>query len=453
MWYNLFNSAQTAQEKRKGYSMKIVLVGGGKVGTALARQLSEEGHNVTVIDTNKARVEHIGESYDVMSILGNGSSITTLSEAGVEEADVFIAVTGSDELNLLCCMFAKKAGHSHAIARVRNPSYSHELDFIKKQIGISAIINPEMAAAGGRVRLIKFALTERQGLDGVAIHEIPTRLKSDILVCAVERDGGVIIPNGNFVLQNGDQVTFLATQEKAHEFFQRINMPVRPVRNALIVGGGAIAYYLSQELLENHVRVRIVERDPARCNVLAESLPEAQILNEDGSNRDFLLSEGLESTEAFVALTNIDEENVLLTLFAKKHSKGKLVTKINRLEFDDILAGLDLGSIVYPKYMTCDYIVQYVRALQNEAGNNIKTLYRILDDRVEALEFTVHEESRATGVPLSQLHLKKNLLLCCITRGDHILIPRGGDQIQVGDNVIVVTLEHGLHDLRDIVEE
>ena len=470
MWYNLLNSAQTAQEKRKGYSMKIVLVGGGKVGTALARQLSEEGHNVTVIDTNKARVEHIGESYDVMSILGNGSSIITLSEAGVEEADVFIAVTGSDELNLLCCMFAKKAGHCHAIARVRNPSYSHELDFIKKQIGISAIINPEMAAAkeishllrfpgaskidtfaDGRVRLIKFALPD--ALDGVAIREIPTRLKSDILVCAVERDGGVIIPNGNFVLQNGDQVTFLATQEKAHEFFQRINMPVRPVRNALIVGGGAIAYYLSQELLENHVRVRIVERDPARCNVLAESLPEAQILNEDGSNRDFLLSEGLESTEAFVALTNIDEENVLLTLFAKKHSKGKLVTKINRLEFDDILAGLDLGSIVYPKYMTCDYIVQYVRALQNEAGNNIKTLYRILDDRVEALEFTVHEESRATGVPLSQLHLKKNLLLCCITRGDNILIPRGGDQIQVGDNVIVVTLEHGLHDLRDIVEE
>ena len=327
--------------------MKIVLVGGGKVGAALARQLSEEGHNVTVVDTNKTRVEHIGESYDVMSILGNGSSITTLSEAGVEDADVFIAVTGSDELNLLCCMFAKKAGHCHAIARVRNPSYSHELDFIKKQIGISAIINPEMAAAkeishllrfpgaskidtfaGGRVRLIKFALTEQQGLDGVAIHEIPTRLKSDILVCAVERDGGVIIPNGNFVLQKGDQVTFLATQEKAHAFFQQLHLPVQPVRNALIVGGGAIAYYLSQELLENHVRVRIVERDAARCVELAEQLPGAQILNEDGSNREFLLSEGLESTEAFVALTNIDEENVLLTLFAKKHSNGKLVTKV-----------------------------------------------------------------------------------------------------------------------------
>ena len=452
--------------------MKIILVGGGKVGTALARQLSEEDHNVTIVDTNKARVEHLTESYDVLGIVGNGSSITTLAEAGIEDADVFIAVTGSDELNLLCCMFAKKAGHCHAIARVRNPSYSHELDFIKKQIGISAIINPEMAAAkeishllrfpgaskidtfaDGRVRLIKFALTAEQGLDGVAIREIPTRLKSDILVCAVERSGGVIIPNGNFVLQNGDQVTFLATQEKAHEFFQRIHLPVRPVRNAFIVGGGAIAFYLSQELLENHVRVRIVERDPARCMELAEQLPGAQILNEDGSNREFLLSEGMESTEAFVALTNIDEENVLLTLFAKKHSKGKLVTKVNRLEFDDILAGLDLGSVVYPKYMTCDYIVQYVRALQNEAGSNIKTLYRILDDRVEALEFTVHEESAATGVSLSQLHLKKNLLLCCITRGHQILIPRGGDQIQVGDNVIVVTLEHGLHDLRDILDK
>lgn len=452
--------------------MKIILVGGGKVGTALARQLSEEGHNVTVIDTNKPRVEHISEAYDVMGIVGNGASIATLYEAGIEEADVFIAITGSDELNLLCCMFAKKAGHCHTIARVRNPSYSHELEFIKKQTGISAIVNPEMAAAmeishllrfpgaskidtfaDGRVRLIKCALTEAQGMDGMAIRDILSRLGSDVLVCAVERGADVLIPNGDFVLRNGDQVTFLATQERARDFFQKINLPVRPVKNALIVGGGAIAFYLSQELLENKVRVRIVERDLARCMQLAEELPEAQILNEDGSNRDFLLSEGLGSAEAFVALTNIDEENVLLTLFAKKHSKGKLVTKINRLEFDDIISGLELGSIVYPKYMTCDYIVQYVRALQNEAGSNVKTLYRILDDRVEALEFTVHEESKATGVPLSRLRLKQNLLLCCIMRGEQILIPRGGDEIQVGDNVIVVTLEHGLHDLRDIVAD
>ena len=245
--------------------MQIILVGGGKVGVALARQLCEEGHNVTVIDINKARVEHIVERYDVMGVVGNGTSISTLSEAGIENTDVFIAITGSDELNLLCCMFAKKAGSRHTIARVRNPSYSHELDFIRHQIGISAIINPEMAAAKEisrllrfpgaskidtfaerRVQLIKVPLTGAQNLDGVAIREIPAKLKSDILVCAVERGAEVIIPDGNFVLRSGDVVTFLATPEKAHQFFVTIGLPVRPVRNAMIVGGGAICYYLSQ---------------------------------------------------------------------------------------------------------------------------------------------------------------------------------------------------------------
>ena len=367
-------------------------------------------------------------------------------------------------------MFAKKAGSRHTIARVRNPSYSHELDFIRQQTGISAIINPEMTAAteisrllrfpgaskidtfaGGRVQLIKFALTQAHGLDGLPIRDIPARMGCDILVCAVERGKTVTIPDGSFVLRSGDLVTFLATPDKAQQFFRKLGIPTAPVKNAMIVGGGAIAFYLSQYLLENKIKVRIIERDLARCDYLAEELPEAQVLCEDGSNRSFLLSEGLGSAEAFVALTNMDEENILLSLFASNHSQAKRVTKINRLEFDEILDSFDLGSVIYPKYMTCDFIVQYVRALQNEAGSNIKTLYRILDDRVEALEFTVHEVSPATGIPLSELHLKPNLLLCCITRGDQIIIPRGGDTIQLGDTVIVVTLQHGLHDLRDIV--
>ena len=450
--------------------MKIILVGSGKVGTALARQLSEEGHNVTVVDTNKARVEHLIETYDVLGIVGNGSSITTLSEAGIEDADVFIAVTGSDELNLLCCMFAKKAGHCHAIARVRNPSYSHELDFIKKQIGISAIINPEMAAAkeishllrfpgaskidtfaGGRVRLIKFALTEAQGLDGVAIREIPSRLKSDILVCAVERDGGVIIPNGNFVLRNGDQVTFLATQENAHAFFRQIHMPVRPVRNALIVGGGAIAFYLSQELLENHVRVRIVERDPARCNELAESLPGAQILNEDGSNREFLLSEGLESTEAFVALTNIDEENILLTLYAKSKTNAKVITKINRTNFHEVIAGLEMDSVVYPRYITTESIITYARARQNSLGSNIETLYHLFDNRAEAIEFRAAPDNAVVGKPIMELPLKRDLLLACVYRDGKVFIPSGHDVLRGGDAIVVMTKHSGLGDIDDIL--
>lgn len=266
--------------------MKIILVGGGKVGTALARQLSEEGHSVTVIDTNKARVEQIVQAYDVLGVVGNGSSITTLNGAGIEDTDVFIAITGSDELNLLCCMFAKKAGSRHTIARVRNPSYSHELDFIRQQTGISAIINPEMAAAkeisrllrfpgaskidtfaGGRVRLIKFALADQ--LDGMPIRDIPSRMGCDILVCAVERGQTVTIPDGSFVLRKGDLVTFLATEEKAQQFFVKLGLPVKPVKNAMIVGGGAIAFYLSQYLLESKIKVRIIERDLERCDYLA----------------------------------------------------------------------------------------------------------------------------------------------------------------------------------------
>jgi trk system potassium uptake protein TrkA len=451
--------------------MEIILVGCGKVGAALVSQLSDEGHSVTVIDLSADKIRRITEYLDVMGIVGNGSSINTLTEAGIETADVFIAVTGSDELNLLCCMFAKKVGHCRAIARVRNPDYSHELDFIKQQLNISTIINPELVTAqeasrllrfpaankidtfaDGRVRLIKFELIELREAYSVPLSRIPG-LGRDILVCAVERENEVVIPDGSFVLQKGDIVTVLATREKAAAFFSKLKLPVQPVRNAMIVGGGTIGYYLAKDLLAHNIRVRIVEQDPKRCEVLAELLPSATIVQGDGTDRQLLLAEGLPMAEAFVALTNIDEENILLALFAKKHSHAKLVTKINRLEFDDILEGLDIGSIVYPKYMVCDFIVQHVRALQNEAGSNIKTLYRILDDRVEALEFTVHEPSAATDVPLIDLKLKPNQLVCCIIRGEEIIIPRGSDVIQVGDTVIVVTLEHGLHDLKDIVAD
>ena len=450
--------------------MEIILVGCGKVGSALARHLSNEGHSITVVDTDPVRVAKITESLDVMGLVGTGSSITTLNEAGMDTADVLIAVTGSDELNLLCCLFAKKVGHCQTIARVRNPDYSRELDFIKQQLGISAIINPELAAsreisrlirfpaatkidtfAGGRVRMIKFVLTADCGLDGMALKEIPARLGGDILICAVERGADVVVPNGNFVLKAGDTVSFLATQENAYAFFQKLRLPTRPAKSALIVGGGTIAYYLAKDLLDKGIRVRIVESDPIRCEKLAEDLPGALIINGDGTDKTLLLSEGLAQTDSFISLTNLDEENVLLALFAKKHSTAKLVTKVNRLELDDIVDGLDLGSVIYPKYMTCDFIIQQVRAMRSGAGNNLKTLYRILDDRVEALEFAVPEVAPCLGVPLAKLELKKNVLVCCITRGDQVIIPRGCDSIQAGDSVIVVSTQRGMRDVRDIL--
>ncbi len=450
--------------------MKIILVGCGKVGRALARQLSEEEHNVTVIDTNPEKIHQLTEELDVMGVTGNGASNAILTEAGMDSADVLIAVTGSDELNLLCCMFAKKTGHCHAIARVRNPMYSHQLEFIKQQLGISTIINPEMTAAReisrllrfpaasqidtfaeGRVRLIKFELLPQHGLDGVALKDISRVMGADVLICAVERGQDVCIPDGSFVLHSGDLVSFVATHEKAVAFFNTLHLPTRPVRSALIVGGGTIGYYLAKDLLEHGIHVRIVEKNPDRCEVLATDLPGAIVLHGDVADRQFLREAGMDTAEAFVSLTEMDEENILLSLFAKKHTNAKLVAKVNRLEFDDVLDGLDVGSLVYPKYMVCDFVIQYVRALQNSAGSNLKTLYRILDDRVEALEFRVHEESGATAAPLMKLNLKSNQLICCIMRGNRVIIPRGADQIQVGDSVIVVTLESGLKDIRDIL--
>ncbi|MBQ1281805.1 MAG: Trk system potassium transporter TrkA, partial [Oscillospiraceae bacterium] len=395
--------------------MKIVIVGCGKVGFALAKQLSDEGHDITVVDTNAERIERITETLDVMGYVGNGTSVSLFQELDIDNVDVFVAVTGSDELNLLCCMFAKKTSNCHVIARVRNPVYSHEIDFIKQQMGISVIINPELAAAreifsllrfpgaeqidtfaDGRVHLIKFELKESYGLDGVLLKDISAILGTDILICAVERGQSVVIPGGNFALHSGDLVTFLSTHEKTVKFFHKLKLQTRPVKNTLIVGGGTIGYYLAQDLIKHGIHVRIIDKDPERCRTLAEALPEATILNGDGTDRQFLLAEGLELTESFVSLTNVDEENVLLTLFAKKHCHGKMITKVNRLEFDDILDGLDVGSVVYPKYLTCDFILQNVRALRNKAGSNVKTLYHILDNRVEALEFTVHEDSAAT---------------------------------------------------------
>ena len=407
-----------------------------------------------------------------MGIVGNGASINILMEAGVETADILIAVTGSDELNLLCCLIAQKAGHCQTIARVRNPIYSKKISFIKERLGVTMFINPELAAAQeisrvlrfpsalkidtfarGRAELVKFKVLPEFQLDGMSISRLKEKFNCDILICAAESPDSVSIPDGNYVIHNGDILSVMAPPQNTASFFKKIGMKTTQVKNAIIIGGGTISYYLSRALLDMKIDVKIIEKDKDKCETLSELLPDATIINGDGTDRSLLMEEGLMQAEAFVTITNLDEENVFLSLFAKNISHAKVVAKVNRLAFDDVIDTLDIGSVIYPKYITADSILQYVRAMQNTTiGSNVETLYHILDNKAEALEFSICETCPAVGIPLAELPLKKNLLVGCINRHGTLRIPRGNDTIQPGDTVIIVTTNKGLRDISDILE-
>ena len=358
--------------------MQIIIVGCGKVGLTLAEQLTGEGHNLVLIDLDSEKIQEAVENFDVMGIVGNGSSFSVLSEADVDHADLLIAVTGSDELNLLCCLFAKKTSRCQTIARVRNPLYNEELAFIKEQLGISMIINPELAAATeisrilrfpsaskidrfakGKVEMLKFRLRPEFKLDGYRVADFFSKLKFDVLVCAVERGEEVFIPNGEFVLRDNDIISIMATPQNSMGLFKRIGVKTNQVRSCMIAGGGTIGFYLAKRLCEMHINVRLIEIDRKRCEELTELLPEATIIHGDATDKQLLIEEGLGQTESFVSLTNLDEENLFLALYAKKHSGAKLIAKVNRITFDDIIDELNIDSIIYPKYITADYIIQY----------------------------------------------------------------------------------------------
>lgn len=453
-------------------TMHIIIVGCGKVGRTLAEQLQEENIDLYLIDTVEKTINDITEDIDAMGIVGNGASINTLMEAGINTADILIAVTASDELNLLCCLIAQKTGHCHTIARVRNPIYSQEIGFIKEKLGISMIINPELAAAReisrllrfpaaikidpfsrGRVELLKFKVLPEFGLDGMSVSKITEKYRCDILFCAIENKNELSIPGGDHIVHNGDFVSIIAAPQNTALFFKKIGLKTHQVRNALIIGGGTISYYLAKALSDSRIAFKIIEQDPQRCEFLSEQLPAATIINGDGTDRSLLIEEGLETVESFVSLTNLDEENIFLSLFAKTVTEAKLIAKVNRLPYTDIIDDLDIGSVIYPKYITADSILRYVRAMQNTIGSNVETLYHILDNQAEALEFAIHDYSPVVGVPLSDLKLKQNLLVCCLARGGKIRIPRGQDTIQIGDNVIIVTTHKGLRDICDILEK
>lgn len=450
--------------------MQIIIVGCGNVGVTLTAHLSGEGHDITVIDSNGKKVQQVSSKYDVKGIVGNGASYLTLIEAGIEKADLMIAVTGLDEQNLLSCLFARKAGVCHTIARVRNPEYIKEIDYIKEELGLSMTINPEYAAATeiarllrfpsaieidtfakGKIELLKFKMPADCKICGLQLKKINSVIKCEVLVCAVERGSEVVIPDGNFVLEAGDVVSIVASPANAARFFKQISIETNQVKDAVIVGGGAVSYYLAKQLCDMGIEVTILEKEQQRCEELSELLPKVRIINGDEIDRDLLLEMGLRETEAFAALTGIDEENIMLSLFAKRHSRAKVITKVNRISFDEIVDNMELGSVIYPKFITSEYIIQYVRAMQNSIGSNVETMYKLIGDRVEALEFSIREDAPVVGIPLQTLDLKPNLLICSINHKGKVITPRGQDMMQVGDTVVVVTTNVGLKDVKDIL--
>ena len=452
--------------------MRIVIIGAGKIGVTLTEQLAHEGHDITVIDSRPEALADIGNRLDIMTVEGNGISIETQTEAGVPEADLVIAVMSTDEQNLLSCLIAKKLGVGNTIARVRNPEYTSALQLVKEDLGLSMALNPELASAseiarilrtpsaikidtfsGGRVELYKVDIPQGSPLAGLRLADLG-RMYAGVLICVVERGAhGVHIPDGNFVLQGGDRISFIAKPKMAARFFHKIGIPTEPVKRVLLIGGGRITYYLAKQMLDFGAAVKIIESRLSVCHDLADRLPGATIIHGDGTNEQLLREEGVARMDAIATLTGIDEENVLMSLYARSVSEAKIVTKINRPTFSHIVKSMDLGSVFHPRYIAADHIVRYVRAMQNSLGSNVETLYKIVGSKAEALEFRATEKSAVCGVPLAELSTLPELLIGAINRGGRILTPGGRDTIEPGDTVVVVTTAAGLNDLDDILEK
>lgn len=450
--------------------MKIIIVGCGKVGQTLAEKLNGDGNDVTVVDVSAEKVKTISERLDILGVIGNGASHKTLKEAGIAKADLFIAVTRSDELNLLCCMIAKKEGRCHTIARLKNPEYSQESEYLKKELGLSMVINPEYAAAEeiarilrfpsavkiepfakGKVELIKFKLPQGNKLVGLSVKEMALKIYPNVLVCTIEREEELHIANGDFVFAEKDLISIVAPPKNAVEFFDKIDYKGNSIKDALLVGGGAITHYLCGILEHSKISIKIIEKDLKLCEELCATWQKVNVICGNAADKELLLEEGVQKTGAFVALTGYDEENILLSLFAKEESQGKLITKINRTDYDGVIKRLELDTVICPKNITADSIVRYVRAKQNTMGSNIEAMYNIGQGKAEVSEFIVKENSPICDVPLSQLKFKKNILIASLSRGDEVIIPRGQDVIKAGDRVVVVSKDMALLDIADVL--
>ncbi len=453
--------------------MNIVVVGCGKVGTKIVKELVAENHSIVVIDTDIDKLDDIGNMVDVMCVHGHGESVAVLREAEVASCDLLIAVMQSDELNLLTCLLAKKIGAKNTIARVRNPIYADAINIIKDDLGLSLHINPERAAAReisrlirfpsaiqvetfakGRVEIMKYVIPEKSDLNDLRINQLRQKLKTTVFICAVERGSEVFVPTGDFIMRAGDVISFVAPIKEASEFFTNIGAITAKINNVVIIGGGTLTYYLTKMLIESGHNVKIIEIDKERCEVLSELLPGAMIINGDGTNNDLLHEEHIENADAVLSLTGVDEQNVLMSLYASQQvPNAKIITKIKHFDFDGVLKGMPIGCIVYPKDITADRILRYVRMMQNSWEESMESLHRIADGRVEALEFRIRHKSEVVDVAFAELDIRKGTLIASITRNGESFTPGGSDCIRIGDNVIVVTTHKGISRIEEILDD
>lgn len=455
------------------FKMKMIVVGCGKIGASIISSVAGEGNDVVAVDSSPAVIDEIGNIYDVMCVCGNGADTETLEEAGVSKADLFVAVTNSDELNMLACFVAERMGAKHTIARIRNPEYNDKsLDFLSKQLGLTVSVNPEWMAAkelfnilklpaavniesfsGGNLEMVELRLKQESILDGLSLIELRRKYKAQYLICAVQRGDEVYIPDGNFVLKSGDKIGITASGSEIQKLLKMLGLVQKSAKSVMILGASRIAYYLAKRLINSGNRVIVIDNDERVCRSFAEELPDAVVIHGDGAEQELLLEEGLGSVDAFVALTGMDELNILISIFAASQNVPKVISKVNRNELAVMADKLGLESIVSPKKIVSDVLARYARAINNSQGiNSIETLYRLMDGSVEALEFNVSKDFKGLKTPLKDLRLKPNMLVGGIVRGRKAIIPGGMDEILPGDRVVVIVSGTQVFDLDDILE-
>lgn len=447
--------------------MNIVIVGDGKVGYTLAEYLSAEGHDVTIVDRNSEALNKAGDTLDVMCVRGNGANVRTLLEAGVDESDILIAVTASDETNMLCCLMGKKLGVRYAISRVRDPEYTESLSLFQKEMGIDMVVNPERTTAyeisrlfrypfaanietfaHGRVELVGFRVEERDGLSGVPLRELHSKFKG-VLYCAVERGQEAIIPGGDFIIQAGDKLHVAGDLMSITRFFKQLGRNTQRVRSAMLIGGGHISYYLAKIVAGMGIDLRIIEIQPQKCHFLSETLDDVTVICGDGTEQELLQSENIQDMDAVVCLTDRDEENLMAGLFCSHVGVDKVIVKVNRLNYVDLLSGRGIDSVVSPKRSTANSILKQVRALSHSRGAVIEKVFRLVGGQVEALEFTVVEGAPYLGVPLSRLRIRPGVLVAVLVRNRRIIIPFGNDHLEAGDTALLIAHTNTIASLED----